>query len=112
MRTLETLVFSPFLVTGAAIERQWLSVIFFQEFLNDPTSLATQINIQLQSQFIQVGLHKKGRVQRKNSEDLLRTKNQQNHSLHDKLQRRQESINQTENLSNQVMTVFTMKLFI
>ena len=58
LRTMETLVFSPFLVTGAAIERQWLSIIFFQEFLNDPTSLATKINIQLQSQFIQVGLHK------------------------------------------------------
>ena len=64
LRTLETLVFSPFLVAGAAIERQWLSIIFFQEFLNDPTSLATQINIQLQSQFIQVGLHKKGRVRK------------------------------------------------
>ena len=53
-----------------------------------------------------------GRVQRKNSEEILKPKNQQNFSLHDKLQRRQENINQTENLSNQVMTVFTMKLFI
>ena len=53
-----------------------------------------------------------GRVQRKNSEDILKSKNHQNFSLHDKLQRRQESINQTENLSNQVMTLFTIKLFI
>ena len=53
-----------------------------------------------------------GRVQRKNSEEILKPKNQQNFSLHDKLQRRQENINQMENLSNQVMTVFTMKLFI
>ena len=49
-----------------------------------------------------------GRVQRKNSEEILKPKNQQNFSLHDKLQRRQENINQTENLSNQGMTVFTI----
>ena len=41
-------------MTGLAVQRQWLNIIFFQEFLNDPASLASQINIQLQSQSIQV----------------------------------------------------------
>ena len=43
-------------MTGLTVQRQWLNIIFFQEFLNDPASLATQINIQLQSHSIQVTL--------------------------------------------------------
>ena len=62
--------------------------------------------------FMYICYSSQGRVQRKDSEEILKSKNQQNFSHHDKLQRRQESINQTENLSNQVMTVFTIKLFI
>jgi len=57
-----------------------------------------------------VGLESQGRVQRKNSEEILKPKNQQNFSLHDKLQRRQENINQTENLSNQAPSDLSSKL--
>ena len=54
LRTMETLVFSPFLLTGTTTQRQWLRIVFFEEFYNDPSNLASQIRIQLQSQFVQV----------------------------------------------------------
>ena len=53
-----------------------------------------------------------GRVHRKNSEEMVKSKNYPTAKVEDKLLRRQESINQNENLSNQVMAVFTRKLFI
>lgn len=54
LRTMETLVFSPFLLTGTTTQRQWLTISFLQEFYNDPANPASKINIQLQSQFIQI----------------------------------------------------------
>lgn len=54
LRTLETLVFSPFLLTGTTSQRQWINIVFFQDFYNDPSNLASNIHIQIKSQFIQI----------------------------------------------------------
>ena len=54
LRLLETLVYSPLLLTGATTQRQWLEISYFTEFYNDPGNMAATITITIQSQFIQV----------------------------------------------------------
>jgi len=51
---LETLVFSPFLVSGTSSQKQWLTVDFFDKYFDDPHNPASSADIQIQSRFLQV----------------------------------------------------------
>merc|ERR1712059_149820 len=51
---IETVVICPFLLTGLTTQRQWVRVNYFTEFLDDPTSPATELILEIQSKFIQV----------------------------------------------------------
>lgn len=55
LRVMETMVFSPLLLTGATSQKQRLDIVYTSEFYNDPGNMAARIEIEIQSQFIQVG---------------------------------------------------------
>lgn len=54
LRVMETLAFSPFLLTGSTTQRQWINVNYFTEFMDDPHSPATDLTLVLRSKFLQV----------------------------------------------------------
>jgi len=54
LRVIETLFFSPFLLMGSSTQRQWINVNYFNEFMDDPHSPATDITLVLRSKFMQV----------------------------------------------------------
>jgi len=54
LRVLETLVFSPFLLTSSTAQRQWISINYFEMFMDDPHSPATNIDLEIRSKFFQV----------------------------------------------------------
>ena len=54
LRVMETMVFSPLLLTGFTSQKQRLEIVYTTEFYNDPVNMATRIDIEIQSQFIQV----------------------------------------------------------
>eukprot|EP00088_Acartia_fossae_P053179 TRINITY_DN6039_c0_g1_i1.p1 TRINITY_DN6039_c0_g1~~TRINITY_DN6039_c0_g1_i1.p1 ORF type:complete len:366 (-),score=56.31 TRINITY_DN6039_c0_g1_i1:79-1176(-) len=51
---LETLAFSPFLVSGTSSQKQYVDINFYQKFYDDPHNPATKASIQIQSKFIQI----------------------------------------------------------
>merc|ERR1712168_295189 len=51
---LETLVFSPFLVSGTSSQKQWLTVDYFNKYFDDPHNPASRADITIQSRFLQV----------------------------------------------------------
>ena len=51
---METLLFSPFLILGTTTQRQWVTVTYFTDFLDNASTPASQIVVELQSKFIQV----------------------------------------------------------
>ena len=55
LRVMETMVFSPFLLTGATSQKQRLDIVYTAEFYNDPGNMAASIEMEIQSLFIQVG---------------------------------------------------------
>jgi len=54
LRLMETLLFSPFLILGTTTQRQWVTVTYFTDFLDNASTPASQIVVELQSKFIQV----------------------------------------------------------
>lgn len=54
LRVMETVAYSPFLLTGTSTQRQWINVNYFKKFEDDPHNPAKQIILQIQSKFIQV----------------------------------------------------------
>lgn len=54
LRVLETFVFAPVLLTGHSTEKQWVTVEFFNNFLDDPLSPVVGMNYEIQSRFIEV----------------------------------------------------------
>ena len=52
---METMVFSPLLLTGATSQKQRLEIVYTAEFYNDPVNMAARMELEIQSQFIQVG---------------------------------------------------------
>eukprot|EP00092_Neocalanus_flemingeri_P082141 GFUD01102773.1.p1 GENE.GFUD01102773.1~~GFUD01102773.1.p1 ORF type:complete len:166 (+),score=42.00 GFUD01102773.1:1-498(+) len=54
LRMMETIVFSPFLLTSTTTQRQWITINYFSDFYDDPTAPASRIVVELQSKFIQV----------------------------------------------------------
>jgi len=54
LRVMETLLFSPFLLLGTTTQRQWVTINYFSDFLDNSSAPASQIVVELQSQFIQV----------------------------------------------------------
>ena len=55
LRVMETLAFSPLLLTGFTSQKQRLDIVYTLEFYNDPVNMAARIEMEIQSQFIQVG---------------------------------------------------------
>ena len=55
LRVMETMVFSPLLLTGATSQKQRLEIVYTAEFYNDPVNMAARMELEIQSQFIQVG---------------------------------------------------------
>lgn len=54
LRVMETMVFSPLLLTGATSQKQRLDIVYTSEFYNDPGNMAARIEMEIQSQFIQI----------------------------------------------------------
>jgi len=54
LRFLDTLVFSPFLMMGSTSQRQWVSINYFTDFIDDPHSPTQTIQLELRSRFVQV----------------------------------------------------------
>merc|ERR1712112_119799 len=54
LRVLETLVFSPLLLTSTSTQRQWISINYFREFMDDPHSPATHIDLEIRSRHVHV----------------------------------------------------------
>ena len=57
LRVMETMVFSPLLLTGFISQKQRLEIVYTAEFYNDPVNMAARIEMEIQSQFIQVDSH-------------------------------------------------------
>ena len=58
LRVMETMVFSPLLLMGATSQKQKLEIVYTAEFYNDPLNMAARIELEIQSQFIQVDSQK------------------------------------------------------
>jgi seipin len=54
LRIIETLVFSPFLLSSSTSQRQWISINYFEMFMDNPHSPATNIDLEIRSKFFQV----------------------------------------------------------
>merc|ERR1712112_583145 len=54
LRVLETFVFSPLLLTSTTTQRQWISINYFREFMDDPHSPATHIDLEIRSRHVHV----------------------------------------------------------
>ena len=54
LRSIETLTFSPMLMSGAATERQWLTITFIDDFIDTPGAYADSIHIEIKSKFIEI----------------------------------------------------------
>merc|ERR1711962_724039 len=54
LRTIETVMLSPFLVAGATSQKQRVSINYFSKFVDDPHNPATQMVLEVKSKFIQV----------------------------------------------------------
>jgi len=51
---LETLAFSPFLVSGTSSQKQYINVNYFPRFYDDPHNPASKASILIQSKFLQI----------------------------------------------------------
>merc|ERR1712172_197330 len=54
LRTIDTLVLAPFHLMGLLTQRQWVRVPYFPDFQDNPSSPATQLQLEVQSKFIQI----------------------------------------------------------
>merc|ERR1712038_1688158 len=54
LRAIDTLVLAPFHLMGLLTQRQWVRVPFFLDFQDNPSSPATELQLELQSKFIQI----------------------------------------------------------
>ena len=54
LRTLETVVLAPFLLTGYTRQTQSLPLTFYSQFYSDPASPVTRLDLHIQSHFAQV----------------------------------------------------------
>ena len=54
LKTLETLIFAPFYLSGHLSETQNLRIEYFKDYLDDPLNPAVKIEYQIKSRFIQV----------------------------------------------------------
>ena len=54
LRGIETMTFSPMLMSGATTERQWLTITFMDDYVDTPNFSADTIYIEIMSKFIQI----------------------------------------------------------
>ena len=54
LRSMETLTFSPMLMSGATTERQWLTITFIDDFVDTPGAYADTIHVEVMSKFLQI----------------------------------------------------------
>jgi len=54
LRTIDTLVLAPFHLLGLLTQRQWVRVPYFPDFQDNPSSPATELQLEVQSKFIQI----------------------------------------------------------
>jgi len=54
LRGMETVTFSPMLMSGATTERQWLTITFIDDFVDTPGFYADSVEIEILSKFVQI----------------------------------------------------------
>ena len=54
MRTLETVTFSPLLLSRATTERQWLTVTYTNNYKETPAKDTSAVSIEIKSKYIEV----------------------------------------------------------
>ena len=54
LRVIETITFSPLLMSGHVVERQTVYVEFFDDFADNPSYPAVKVDFQLQSRFAEI----------------------------------------------------------
>ena len=54
LRTIETLTFAPFYMSGHLVERQNVYIEFFDDFIDNPLNPAKKMEFELQSRFAEL----------------------------------------------------------